>query len=336
MARVKFVRLKQGSFFREILRKTGFSCQKLASICGVNRRSFSDWKNENYLMPLSIFEKILKISNIKRPFVIILPDYWHIKEAAKKGAYIRNRIYGNPGTPEGRSRGGKTACKKFFLNPGLAKELGFKIRKDIRHPQKSIELAELIGIILGDGGITDYQVKITQNKETDRDYSFHIVQLFKRLFGLDPVIRDDKYEKTRDIIISSKNLVEYLVTMGLKRGDKIRNQVDIPSWIKNNNNFKKTCLRGLVDTDGSFYIDIHKIKNKHYFNPGLVFTTYSVPLFLSVKEILKSFGFNPTGERRNLYLRRESEIIKYFQDIGSNNPKHIIKLRDFLKKYREH
>ncbi|MFH1423658.1 MAG: hypothetical protein ABIG29_01730 [Candidatus Nealsonbacteria bacterium] len=334
MARIEFVQLEQGSFLRKIQRKTGFSCQKMASICGVSRRSFSDWKNGNCLISLSAFERLIKISNINRPFVRILPDYWHIKEASRKGAFARNAIYGNPATSDGRSRGGKTTCDKFSSNPELAKKLGFKIRKNIHRPGKSCDLAELVGILLGDGGITDYQVKVTQNKEADKDYSPYIVRLFKHLFGLDSTIRDDKLEKTRDIIVSSVSLVEYLLGLGLKNGNKIINQVDIPSWVKISDKFKKACLRGLIDTDGCFYVDRHKIKNKDYFNPGLIFTAYSLPLFSSAKGIFVSLGYHPTGKKRNLYLRKEDEIIRYFREIGSSNPKHIAKFRGFLKEHR--
>lgn len=306
----------------------------MASICGISVRSFSDWKNGNSSIPLAVFEKLVEASNINRPLIKILPDYWYVKEAGRKGALARYKIYGNPGTKEGRSKGGKNSCSKFFLNPDLAKKLGFKIRKNIRRPKKSVELAELIGIILGDGGITDYQVRVTQNKETDKDYSLYIIWLFKHLFGLNAVIRDDKHEKTRDIIISSINLVECLLEMGLRKGNKVKQQVDIPSWIKINDRFKKACLRGLFDTDGSFYIDKHRIKNKYYFNPGLILTTYSRPLFSSVKMILESLGYDPTTGKRNLYLRKENEIMRYFREIGSSNKKHIIKYRGFLKKSR--
>ena len=335
MARIEFVQSKQGSFLRKIQRKTGFGCQKMASICGVSRRSFSDWKNGSCLISLSAFERLIKISNIPRPFVRILPDYWHIKEASRKGAFARNAIYGNPATSNGRSRGGKTTCNKFSSDPELAKKLGFKIRKNIHRPNKSCDLAELMGILLGDGGITDYQVKVTQNKEADKDYSPYIVRLFNHLFELDSTIRDDKLEKTRDIIVSSVNLVEYLLEIGLRNGNKISKQVDIPSWVKTSDKFKKACLRGLIDTDGSFYVDKHKIKNKHYFNPGLIFTTYSLPLFSSVKEMFISLGYHPTGKKRNLYLRKEDEIMRYFREIRPSNPKHTAKFKKFLKEHRK-
>jgi len=335
MARIKFLRQKQGDFLDKIQRKTKFSFEKLAFLCKVSRRSFSDWKSGKCLIPLSVFDQLLKISQLDRPIVRVLPDYWQVRKAGRKGGFIRNQRYGNFGTPEGRSRGGKVSCQRFFANPKLAKRMGFKTRKDIYHPSKSQALAELIGILLGDGGITHYQVKVSQNKETDKEYSPYITRLFKQLFGLDSTIRDDKREKARDIVVSSRSLVEYLLKLGLKKGNKIKQQIDIPNWIKKNKKFRVTCLKGLMDTDGCFYVDTHSIKDKKYFNPGLVFTSYSLPLFLSVQRIFKQLDFHPTGRGRNISLRREQEITRYFREVGSSNPKHLSKFKKFLEKHRK-
>jgi len=335
MARVKFLKIKPKNFLKEIQNQTGLNFTELASICKVHRRSFSDWKYGECSMPPSVFRKLVKISKLNPPAIKIIPDYWHIKKAARKGAFARNKIYGNPGTPEGRSKGGKTACQKLHSNPELARKIGFITRKSINYPQKSLKLAELVGIIMGDGGIRNYQVIVTLNKETDKEYAFYVVELFKSLFHLNSTIREENDEKTYNIVVSSKNLVEYFVKLNLKMGNKVKQQIDIPDWIKRDKKLKIACLRGLIDTDGCFYVDTHQIKNKHYFNPGVDFSTHSLPLFLSVKKILKDLNYHPTGEKEHIRLRRESEIIKYFKEIGSNNPKHIIKFKNFLKTYRK-
>jgi len=314
MARVKFIRVKPKKFFKKVQNKTGFSFQKLADICKAHGRSFSDWKYGECSMPFSVFRKLVKISGVNPPAIKILSDYWHIKEAARKGAFARNKIYGNPGTPEGRSKGGKTACRKFLANP---------------------KLAELVGIIIGDGGITNYQVRVTQNKETDKEYTRYVAGLFKDLFYLKSTVREEKEEKACEVIVSSRNLVEYLIKLGLKKGNKVKQQIDVPNWIKRDKKLKIACLRGLIDTDGSFYVDIHKIRNKYYFNPGIDFSTHSLPLFFSVKKILKELSYHPTGEKEHVRLRRESEIIRYFKEIESNNSKHTLKFKNFLRVYRK-
>ena len=125
MARVKLIRIKPENFFKKIQNQTNFTYQELADVCKVDSRSFSDWKTGRYLMPLFVFRKLIKIGGFNSPMIKILPDYWHIQDAGRKGAITRNKIYGSPGTPEGRSKGGKTTCQKLHSNPELARKLGF-------------------------------------------------------------------------------------------------------------------------------------------------------------------------------------------------------------------
>ena len=335
MARVKFLKIKPETFLKKVQNKTKFTFQELADICKVHRRSFSDWKCGRCLISLPVFRKLVKIAGLKPLKIKILPEYWHIKEAARKGALVRNKIYGSPGTPEGRSKGGKITSYKFHSDPAFAKKIGFLIRKKIYYSLKSPKLAELVGILMGDGGITNYQVTITLNKETDKKYTKYVVRLLRDVFHLKPTIWERKNRSIYEIVISSKNLVEYLLELGLKRGNKIKQKIDIPDWIKRDRKLKIDCLRGLIDTDGSFYVDIHKIRNKYYFNPGIDFSTHSLPLFLSVKKILKDLNYHPTGEKEHVRLRRENEIVRYFREIRSNNSKHISKFKNFLKAYRK-
>lgn len=334
MARIKFLKVKPNIFFQKVQNKTGLTLKELARVCKVHRRTMTDWKNAKSLMPLSVFKELCKIGGIKSPVMKILPDFWHIQNAARKGALARYKIYGNPGTPEGRSKGGRIVCHKLLSNPELAKELGFLIRKEIRYPNKSPELAELIGILIGDGGITDYQVRVTLNKKADGRYADYIAKLFRDLFCLKPTVSEEKNENTCNIIVCSRNLVEYLIKLGLKKGNKIKQRIDIPGWIKRNKRLKIACLRGLIDTDGCFYVDIHKRKNKYYFNPAIDFSTHSLPLFLSVKKILRDLNYHPTGKKEHIRLRRKNEIIRYFKEIRFNNSKHSLKFKNFFKTHR--
>lgn len=332
MPRVKFLRVKPQKFLEEIQYKTGLTFQELANICKVHRRSFSDWKHGEYLMPIFVFRKLVKISGFKSPAIKILPDYWHIKEAARKGAFARNKIYGNPGTPKGRSKGGKITIQKLHSDPEFAKKIGFLIRKKINYPQKSPKLAELVGIIIGDGGITNYQVRVTLNKETDKKYAGYIAKLFRDLFYLTPTISEEKNEETCYITVSSQNLVEYLIKLGLKKGNKVKQQIDVPTWIKRNKTLAINCLRGVFDTDGCFYIDKHYYKDKVYYNCGMCFRNCSMPVLVFFKTKLEQLGFHPTRNTKfSISLRRENEIIKYFQIVGSSNPKHLNKFKQYFK-----
>ncbi|MBM4467703.1 MAG: hypothetical protein FJ014_19490 [Chloroflexi bacterium] len=59
-------------------------------------------------------------------------------------------------------------------------------------PEKSPLLAEFIGIMLGDGSITDHQVTVTLNKTDDAEYANFIRELIGGLFGIASSIHIDK------------------------------------------------------------------------------------------------------------------------------------------------
>lgn len=120
--------------------------------------------------------------------------------------------------------------------------------------------------------------------------------------------------------------------MGIDVGSKVRNQVEVPNWIKNNPDYAKKCLRGLFDTDGCFYVDKHLINKKLYKNPGMNFSNRSVPLLNFFLETLYGIGLAPRQcWKYSVVLRREGDIVRYFCEVGSSNPKHLDKFRDYFK-----
>ncbi len=172
--------------------------------------------------------------------------------------------------------------QKFRDNPDYASRLGFKIRKQIKYPAKSPLLAEFIGILLGDGGFSRYQVHVTFNRETDKRYADFIQEAIRDLFSTSSfIVSGGAGDKGDDIVVSSRNLVEFLQDLGLKEGHKIRNEVNIPNWIMKNSEFSISCLRGLMDTDGSFYQYRHKVNGKSYLNFSICFTSYSPSLLMT-------------------------------------------------------
>lgn len=333
--RIKLSKITRKHFFDDIKRKTGLARKGLANLCKVDRKTFSDWETGKYTMPIKCLNKLIKIGGITPPKLQQLPDFWHIRAAGKKGGINNYSLHGNPGTSEGRSRGGKISSKKFSQNPSLAKKTGFIIRKNIAFPKKSTRLAEFIGIVLGDGGISKYQTVITLHNTDDREFALYVAELIKSLFN----IRAGLYKRHSivNIVVSRKNLIEFLLKQGLQIGSKVKNQIDVPSWIKEKNTYTKSCVRGLFDTDGCFYIDKHAHNDKIYANPAINFTNRSSPLLIFFKITLEKFGFHPTqGTKYSISLRREKEIYNFFKDVGSSNPKHIKKfVKYFTQKYGE-
>jgi transcriptional regulator with XRE-family HTH domain len=328
--RVKFPEGKQRLFIAQVNRKLNLRRDQLAEIFSINRRTLSDWCREKSTMNYKAILELHKKYNISIPKEIkILPQFWYINRAAKLGAFMRNKLYGNLGTPEGRRRGGLATIRKFMHKPELAKKLGLRIIKGIKRPKSGLQLAEFIGIVLGDGGLTGYQLKITFNRDTDAEYADFVKELVKKLFKLTPRIIPKKSDKGSDIAIYSKNLVEFLESKGLKRGNKVRNKVDVPFWIKQNNSFRLACLRGLMDTDGSCYAYSHNVNKKRHHNIALCFTNASEALIRSVYDIFDNNGYSPSISGRHVYVYRESKINKYFQKVGTHNSKHLANYKRF-------
>lgn len=197
-------------------------------------------------------------------------------------------------------------------------------RKAIRTPKESSELAELMGIELGDGGINNpWQLVITLNSEADKEYSLFVSDLLKRLFDINVHMKKRPLGKRLVLVCSSVALLEFLVSKGAVRGNKIFQEINIPGWINSNRNYQRSFVRGLMDTDGCLYIHKHKIKGVEYRHICLCLTSYSQPLIQSVAKIFLDNGIMPhiTDKGRRIYLYDKNLVIQYLKIFGSSNPR---------------
>jgi len=277
----------------------------------INRRTLNDWKREKYFLPLSFFKKICRLAKLKEPSNIeIRPPFWSVRKAAKIGGKIAFQKYGLVGgSPEKR----RQKWLEWWNKEGRFNLDKYFVAREIFRPQKNEELAEFVGIMLGDGGITKRQVIVTLNSKTDRAYSIFVKKLMERLFKIKPSVFYEKEESTVDIYISRTRLVSFCKSIGLKVGNKLKQGLDIPEWIKGNKELEISCIRGLMDTDGCFYNECHKINNKKYCYPRLSLVSHSCQLLDSVFEILQKLGFSPKiRNKRSVQL----EELKIYSDIS--------------------
>ena len=285
---------------------------------GVTRRNLFDWRRGKVSIPEKFLDHVYGKYGVEAPRRAEKIDEKEQKiKAALLGGKARIRLHGNPGTVEGRRLGGLRAIKsmkKVLTGPFIARK--------IKKPKHTKKLAELIGIILGDGGITERQVSITLHKEDDAAYSVYVCDLFEEIFGERPTATPQNNRRVILIRISRVAFVKLLGKMGLYPGNKVKEQVAVPKWIEQNIGFSKACVRGLLDTDGCFYVDRHLRKNTLYSYCALNFTNRSLPLVYFFKKTLERLGLHPTQTTKYaVFLRREPDIKKYFREIGSSNEK---------------
>ena len=189
--------------------------------------------------------------------------------------------------------------------------------------KQSKELAELFGILLGDGSITKYYVKIYLNRIADKKYYPYIIKLSRKLFPNIPVTHKHRIQKgTTEIQISSKDVCDYLKSVDFD--PKIRY---VPFWIIKNINFIKATIRGLIDTEGSVGIKYFKGKKSNRMYKQLTFTNKNKFILQFMEKSLEKLGYRPTkSSNKNIYISNRKDITKYLDEIGSNNPKIIRKI----------
>lgn len=192
-------------------------------------------------------------------------------------------------------------------------------------------LAEEFGIHIGDGSMNFYKnrglTSIAVNPK-ERNYMNFIKRLYKQLYSVDVRLR--KWSRAYGFQLTSKKLVKFKHKLGLPLGKK--ENVRIPKWIRRNEKFQRACLRGIFDTDGTLYIE--NKNNKPY--PRIQITSTSKTLIDDTYKILINLGFKvakwkETFKYKNwkprylVALRGHKQIQKWMDEIGTNNPKNIIK-----------
>lgn len=319
--RIKFLPKQQRRFIEQVYIISRLSTKELAKIAGVHPRSFIDWRNERLTMTLRAAELFCKKFNHVLPEEKeTLINRWKKakRDAGWMGGMAHFNIYGSPGTKEGRRKGGIIAMA-IMRKKGI-----IPLTKTYKLPHGySEDLAEFMGIMLGDGGMTRLQCNITLNSQADKDYISFVSDLAYRLFSEKPKMFKKKDCNAIALYYHGVLLINYLCALGLKVGNKVRQQVDAPNWIKKSSLYRTACLRGLMDTDGGVFIHRYTVNGKKYQYKKICFSNRSMPLLIFVMETLTALGFNPKlidkVENKKVWLYNESEVDRYLSIVGSNN-----------------
>jgi hypothetical protein len=289
------IKLKEGKQKELIYLAKGKRCWlELAEYLNISPAYLSrDLKYENRILSEDIYFNLCKIANVNFEEHIIdkLEDNW------------------------GQSKGGNISSRNT---------------KDFIPPNNKEDLAEVIGIILGDGHVSEikrgkktrvYCIRIAGNSKTDKDYIFrYIPNLFMKVFNEKGSIMTTPNKNCGYFTVYGKNLIEYIKLLGLKSGNKKKNNQGIPDWIKSDKILLARCIRGLIDTDGS----IHKI-SKNNNNLRIDFTSKIPQLLIDTHEAFISLDFNPSKIicKSHFFLSRQKEIEKYIEKIGFSNSKNL-------------
>jgi hypothetical protein len=321
--RVIFSKKDQKKFLIRIFSE--ISIKEAAKLCNLSERTMRDWRRGKFSMDLDSLTKLCRKAKVKFPSNIELKnDYWYTSRGSYIGGKTVLKKYGRVG---GDPKYRKKKWREWWEKIGKFNRPKCFIAKDIKVPQKSVELAEFVGIMIGDGGITKNQIVITLNSRSDKSYSVFIKKMIKRLFDTNPSILFKKNESVVNIVVSRIRLVSFCKSIGLNVGNKLKQNLDIPDWIKSNKKYAIVCIRGLIDTDGCIFNHCYTVNNHTYCYKKICFTSYSKSLICSVFRILNSIGLKSriAHNKKEVWIDSQRDVKKYFICVGSHNPKHLKK-----------
>ena len=207
--------------------------------------------------------------------------------------------------------------------------------------EMSEELAEFVGVLLGDGSIgrytshpngsvkTQYRIKVTGHSTEDLPYfKDYVSPLMTRILGKEPLLRFKSNEQTVELLLFGRQFYGPLIQLGLKPAPKRDNAV-IPEFIAANG-FESDFIRGLFDTDGCLVFD--KQHTNHYYYPRLEIKLLPSPMRDQFIQMLQQVGFKimlhpklPSDAVVRVQINGEAQLVRWVSSIGFNNPRHKTK-----------
>tara|TARA_Y100000310_G_C20454656_1_gene702454 strand:+ start:118 stop:765 length:648 start_codon:yes stop_codon:yes gene_type:complete len=204
--------------------------------------------------------------------------------------------------------------------------------------------AEFFGIVFGDGYLnnykreksTNYVLEIAGHSINDKTYlSKYVLKLCETLFNKTPKLVFKKDQQTMYIRINSKAINNFMIQQGFIKGKK--KKMELPEWIKNNDNYMRFFIRGVTDTDGS----VCPIRKRNY--PRIRITNTNFIVINEIHKWLEKMGIKHAfGERETKRNGKSSKQLmveingfertkKFIELIGFKNPKHINKYNRLIQ-----
>lgn len=315
-------------FFSELLKSSSLKTWKnLYEHNGIKRSVFSDYRSGKLSIPKQIYEKFLtNFSKRDREYFSkrtkIVEDNWGQIIGGKKAYEINKDKF-----DEGRKKG-------ILAMADLRKGFGF----DPDDIELNNELAYFIGLLIGDGFTnkygSHYLTQFVGHKQEKKYYENIICEFVKRRFNLIPRIKEPNEGNFIRVNIYSKDLFVLLTKkFNVPHGRKSRT-VKIPKRIlESDKEILLPFLAGIYDAEGCVFFDKRKKYSKPY--PRIDLHMVNQRILVQIKRILDkeniscSFA-NFSNDNSRILIYGEKNIKDFLSKIPIKNPKHLIKLRDFI------
>jgi len=315
------------AFFNKIKENSNLTWKDLRKTHQISKGCLDNYKSGLSAIPEIIFHKLLsylpeefKFNTLQTTISIDSTDW--LKKGGRNAYRINFKKF-----EEGRLKGIKS-IKIISKKPKIFSFSTFKL---------SPEICEFVGTFIGDGFFNCYNNKLyhiefSGDKRFDTDYYYEtIIPIIKReIPELKPQISFPKNKNTLKVRFFSKKLFCFLKQeFGFKPGVKTYT-VTIPERIMNaGEEYIDRAIRGIFDTDGTFFLDERKSYKRPY--PRISLQTASEPLYNQLREYLsKYFSLNSgKNKNRNIYyieIYGFDSLKKWMSKIGFSNKRHLNKI----------
>ena len=197
----------------------------------------------------------------------------------------------------------------FFAWREKMKGLG-RIKSIYPPLEKNGDLAELIGVILGDGHICAYprseELRLVSNSNNP-GFIKRYAQLMEDIFKKKPYIIPSKSANCTKIGFYEKYIGERI---GIPSGARKNLKIKIPEWIFKNEEYTVRYLRGLYEAEGSFCV--HKPTYTYKF----LFSNKNRSMLNNVYGLIRLLGFHPHRSQYQIQISKKEEVYRAVKVLG--------------------
>ncbi len=184
-----------------------------------------------------------------------------------------------------------------------------KIKSQYPSLPKNEEVAELIGLVLGDGNL--YKHKRTERLTISFNTKYPKIikrgqYLVEKIFQKKPIGTQNKIGSCARIWIYEKHISKRL---GIPCGAKKKYKLRIPEWVWKSEELLKACLVGLYNAEGSYSV------HKPTYTYNLQFSNTNKSLLKNVHQALKMLKYSPNLRKNAVRLRRKKEAKRFLKEI---------------------
>ena len=170
--------------------------------------------------------------------------------------------------------------------------------------QENGDLAELIGVVLGDGHVGKFPrteiLRIVSNSNNS-GFIKRYGAMVKKIFGKEPRIAKRKQSNAVDITVYEKNISTRL---GIQTGARLHRNIQVPRWILRNEEYIVRYLRGLYEAEGSYN------EHKPTYTYKFLFSNKNPSMLGNVYRLLKRLGFHPHITTYCIQISKKEEATK--------------------------